>query len=68
MNIAFLYWSLDVECQHCKEDVDLVQYDSNHGDNDIATRIFTNRWADLEGWLVECPHCHNDFFIDRVEY
>ncbi len=68
MTIAFLDWSLDVECPHCKEEVDLVQYDADHGDNDFSTRIFNNRWDELRGWMVECPNCHNDFLIDRVEY
>jgi len=68
MNTAFLDWSLDVECPHCKEEVDLVKYESDSGDNDIALRIFGNRWDDLAGYDIECPHCHNDFQIDKVEY
>jgi len=68
MSIAYLDWSLDIECPHCKEDVDLVRYDGDHGDNDFSRRIFSNKWDELKGWMVECPHCHNDFLIDRVEY
>ena len=68
MNTAFLDWSLDIECPHCKEKVDLVQYDGDSGDNYIASRIFGDRWGTLAGYDIECPHCHNDFQIDRVEY
>lgn len=68
MTTAYLDWSLDIECPHCKEDVDLVKYESDSGDNSIAGLIFTNRWSELEGWDVECPHCHNDFKIEKVEY
>ena len=28
-SIAFLDWSLEVECPNCKLDVDLVQYDAD---------------------------------------
>lgn len=66
--IAFLDWSLDVECPHCKLDVDLVDYEANHGDNDIANLIFSNRWDKLIGYDIECPHCHTDFKLDKVEY
>ena len=68
MNIAFLDWSLDIDCPHCKETVDLVQYESDTGDNSIARRIFTSQWDALTGWDIECPHCRNDFKIDKVEY
>lgn len=68
MNIAFLDWSLDIDCPHCGKEVDLVQYEADTGDYDIAKLVFTNRWDALEGWTVECPHCERDFNIDKVEY
>jgi uncharacterized Zn-finger protein len=68
MNIAFIDWSLNIDCPHCEEVVDLVQYESDIGDNSIAGRIFTNRWDEIKGHMVECPYCHQDFLIDRVEY
>ena len=68
MAIAFLDWQLEVECPHCKQEVDLVQYEADIGDNSISGRIFNNQWDDLKGWMIECPHCHNDFLLDSVEY
>ena len=68
MTIAFIDWSLDVECPHCEKEVDLVLYDSDSGDNSIAGLIFTNQWDELKGWMIECPYCHNDFHLSRVEY
>ena len=68
MAIAFLDWQLEVECPHCKQEVDLVQYEADIGDNSISGRIFNNQWDDLKGLMIECPHCHNDFLLDRVEY
>ena len=68
MNIAFVDWSLDIDCPHCKKEVDLVQYESDIGDYAIAQMIFTSKWDDLKGFDIECPHCHNDFTIDKVEY
>lgn len=66
--VAFLDWSLEVECPKCKLDIDLVQYEADHGENDIANRIFNNRWDDLIGYDIECPHCRHDFKIEKVEY
>jgi len=66
--IAFLDWSLDVDCPHCGENVDLVRLERDGGDNSIATRIFTNNWDALKGWDVECPNCKHDFTLDHVEY
>lgn len=68
MNVAFLDWSLDIDCPRCGNVVDLVQYDADSGDNDIANMIFRNRWDHLEGYDIECPRCKHDFKIDRVEY
>ena len=66
--IAFLDWSLDVDCPHCEREVDLVRLEADAGDNSIAGRIFNNRWDHLKDWLIECPHCKHDFQIDHVEY
>ena len=68
VNIAFVDWQLDIECPHCKENIDLVDYESNTGVNFLSILIFNNKWGDISGYLVECPHCHNDFNIDKVEY
>ena len=68
MNIAFVDWSLDIECPHCEKEIDLVDYESNSEDNYLSVKIFTNKWDEISGFLVECPHCHHDFQIDKVEY
>lgn len=68
MNIAFIDYSLDIECPQCKQEIDLVEYESNSGENFLSCQIFTSKWDDISGYLVECPHCHNDFQIDKVEY
>lgn len=65
--IAYLDWSLDVKCQNCKEDIDLVLYDSEN-DYGISKRIFNNAWDQLQGWRIECPHCANEFSIEKVVY
>lgn len=65
---AFLDWSLDTECPHCGREVDLVKYDSDHGDSSIAKMIFTNRWDALADWEIECQHCQKEFKLDGVEY
>ena len=31
MNIAFIDYSLDIECPHCEKEIDLVDYESNSG-------------------------------------
>lgn len=66
--IAFLDWSLDVDCPHCEKIVDLVKLEGDAGDNSFSHRIFTNNWDDLKDWDIECPHCLNDFKLDHVEY
>lgn len=68
MNIAFVDWSLDIDCPHCKESVDLVEYEGNCGETTFANAIFSNRWDDLIGFDIECPHYKRDFQIDKVEY
>lgn len=65
---AFLDWSLEVDCPHCDETVDLVELESDSGDYDIANRIFTSKWGELAGWDVKCPHCKHDFKLEKVHY
>ena len=62
---AQLSWSLDIECPHCEGDIDLADCDD---DTEFARAIFNNKWADLKGAEVTCPHCQEEFLIDEVEY
>jgi glutaredoxin len=65
---AFLEYSINVDCPHCENDVDLLDVESNAGDNSISARVFTSEWDQLKGWPIECPHCHTDFELARLEY
>jgi phage FluMu protein Com len=66
--IAYLEYEINVDCPHCKEEVDLVKLESDAGNNSISARVFTNRWDDLIGWFIECPHCKSDFELERLDY
>lgn len=65
--IAYLEWSLNVECPKCKESNDLAhpEHDSEHS---IAKHIFANDWDKLQGWEVTCLHCGHEFTIDSAQY
>ncbi len=67
MITATLDWSLDVDCPDCKESVNLTEYDSAT-DYSIAKLIFNNKWSQLEGYEITCPHCAHEFKLDKVEY
>lgn len=64
---ARLDWSLRVDCPHCNERFDVVDFDSEN-DNVIATKIFNNQWDDVAGCEVTCPKCEHEFAIGKVEY
>lgn len=65
--VGVLYWSLYVRCPRCGETNDLSS-EVHDGDNDVARRIFTNRWDMLKGFEVECEFCGSGFCMDSVEY
>lgn len=65
---AFLEYEVSCDCPHCNESVDILDIESNAGDNSISARIFTNQWDQLKGWPIECPHCKNDFELEKLEY
>lgn len=65
---AFLEYSINVDCPHCEKEVDLLDVESNAGDNSISAIVFTNEWDQLKGWPIECPHCHMDFELAGLEY
>lgn len=65
--VAYLNWSLYVDCPACKESNDLAhpEHDNEH---ETARRIFSNDWDKLKGKEVHCGACGHDFTIERVEY
>ena len=63
--IASLVWSLDIECPHCGNNIDLSNNDS---DGIYSMPIFNNRWKDLLDKEVECLECEGVFKIEKVEY
>lgn len=66
-NIAYVDWSLWVECPNCKEDINLndERYDI---DGEISKPIFNNDWSKLIGFEVACPGCDCEFKLDGVEH
>lgn len=65
MNIAYVDWSLDVECPNCKENVELSKQDD---ENSIARKLFSNQWDKIVGWEATCPYCKHEFIVDKVDY
>jgi len=63
--IAYLDWSVDVECPKCKECFD-ISYDDD--DRVVASAIFNNNWDALKDHEVICEHCKHEFKIEGVEY
>jgi len=63
--IAYLDWSVDVECPECKEVFD-ISY--NDDDRIVASAIFNNNWEVLKDREVTCEYCEHEFKIDSVEY
>ena len=65
--VAYLDWSLHVECPKCTQTNDLASglHDSEHS---IARLVFSNQWDRLKGWEVTCENCDHEFTIDRAEY
>lgn len=64
-NIAYLSWSLDVDCPKCEEEIDLC---INDCDQVVSGAIFNNKWDDLKGHVVTCIKCKHEFVLGGVEY
>jgi uncharacterized protein (UPF0212 family) len=64
---ARLSWSLYVDCPKCDESFDVVDVDSD-SDNIIAMKIFNNKWDEVPGCGLTCPHCEHEFEIGVVDY
>jgi C4-type Zn-finger protein len=62
-NIAYVYWSLDIDCPECGESIDISNDDD---EGHISTSIFNNSWDRLIGRSVMCPVCGAEFDIDEV--
>lgn len=65
-----LSWSLDCECPHCKEDLDLERLGECYPDHaaEISQAIFNNKWDDLEDYEFPCPECDKDIVIKEIVY
>lgn len=63
--LAFLNFSLYVNCPHCDELMDLSE---NDFDYIVTNALFDNRWDDLNGYDTSCPKCDTDFQIEKVVY
>jgi ribosomal protein S27E len=66
-NIAYVDWSLHVDCPACGESNDLA-HPEHDTENDIARHIFSNNWERLKGWEVTCGSCNHEFTLDSIEY
>lgn len=65
---AYLGWTLDVQCPHCSQEIDLVEYDSENDPCFIAEKIFEGLWNELRDYKVECTNCHEEFQLECVIY
>lgn len=64
-NIAYVDWSLDIECPKCGETFNIA---NNDEDGVFASAIFNNNWDSLNGEEIKCIYCYHKFKIDSVEY
>lgn len=62
---AALSWSLTLYCPFCKE---LIWLEDHDEEGMYATFIFNNKWDNLVGAEVCCPHCDKEFLIKEVIY
>lgn len=64
--IAYLHWSVDIECPYCGTEFNLL--DNHNEDNGITVAIFHNRWDELKGITVRCPKCQEKFKLKKAVY
>lgn len=62
---ATLDASLDVDCPDCDRRIDLFDGDD---DGIYTPPIFNNDWDRLKDEEVTCPHCGEEFLIEKVEW
>lgn len=60
-----LEYSLNVMCKECNEGFDLAEQDE---DGVFSSPIFNNKWDELKGEAVVCPHCGFTDYISDVVY
>jgi len=65
--VAQFDWSLYIECPHCKNDIDLCEYDREIG-GDISRIVFSDEPEKLKGFEITCPECGKEFEIEGLEY
>ena len=64
-NIAYLDWSLGIECPNCTVENNLAD---NDDDQIVSSAIFHHNWDALKGFEVTCKFCNHEFKLDGVEY
>jgi|GEM_PF-5361885 hypothetical protein len=57
-----LTFDIDVECPKCGGLVDLTGIDW------FVTKIFSNKWGELEWEHITCDGCECEFIIGEIEY
>jgi len=65
MKVAYLDWSLSIECPNCHCDNNLADDDD---DAVVASAIFHNNWDALKGFERECKFCKHEIKVESVEY
>lgn len=65
MAIAWLDWSLDIQCPKCEEYTDLADGDD---DGVYSSAVFNNNWDAVKGHEVTCKHCKHEFILDEIQY
>lgn len=65
MAIAWLDWSLDIQCPKCGEYTDLADGDD---DSVYSSAVFNNNWDAVKGHEVTCRHCEHEFILDEIRY
>ena len=65
MTIAYLEWSVDVECPACGECFDLAKDDDDHI---VGNAIFGDKREDLVGYEAVCPECSHEFLISEIQH
>lgn len=65
MNIAHLFFSLDIKCPNCHHEFDALDQDY---DNYVSTHLFNNEWDKIKGYNLTCTICKHEFEITKVEY
>ena len=65
---ASLVISVDLECPHCEENIDLMDLGELTEEGEMQSAIFTNDGWGIDNWNREilCPTCYQDIKITEV--